>query len=507
MTREVVRRAAIDLGSNSFQLLIQEKDAVRTQTVERMRQKVQLAHGFESGLISDAAIERGLDCIARFAQRLLAIDRENIYIAGTYVLRNAENASAFVNRAEQLLGCTVHIISGEDEARLIYFGAVNRMLSGAGGKLVVDIGGGSTELAFGRSNKAERLQSLDVGCVDLMDRFYKPGHDGATAFRQATNRATEFFSSVDVALINVAGVEVVGTSGTMESIQNVLAANGWGSTEISSSGLEKLALSLLDKRWVTGGSIPGLEPERVDIFPAGVAILCALFKQLKIKSLHCLDASLLDGLLTSEGRDFTFNKHNDATAVQNENGIQARSISGLMQRYAVDEQQVGRVSRAVSHLLAGVSGLWGIDNDESKYLLTWAAELHEIGIQIAARNYHRHGAYIIQHSEIPGLSRRMKSELALLVRNHRRGFKTVAFSAYSEVDGNRLKRLSVLIRIAVIIERSRCDKESPVLEVVATKDGIRLIFQADWLDSHALSRDELTQEKAQLSKVGISLEF
>ncbi len=500
MTVKVVTRAAIDLGSNSFHLLIQETDAVRTVTVERMKQKVQLALGLESGMMTQQAIQRGLECLERFAQRLAAIECGAVEIAGTCALRNAGNSALFVEQAEKILGCKVRVISGEAEAHLIYLGVLHRLLPVTSPKMVIDIGGGSTELALGEAAEAEFTQSFDVGCVGLMERFFCGSAASSDAFIAARGWASQIFSEIEPSMRNIGDVEIIGTSGTIDSIQKVLAANGWGSGDISRAGLKKLETGLMENRWPTGGSIPGLEPEREDIFPAGVAILCALFSRLDILRMDYLDVSLLDGLiLAAQMRD------EQISALGDEN-LREESVGGLMRRYAVDEQQVARVSRMLMHLRSAVGSTWDLNQEDSKHLLIWSAQLHEIGIQIAVRHYHQHGSYIIKHSEIPGLSNRMRTELALLVRNHRRGFKEVAFSAFLPELENRLKRLSILLRLAVILERSRNDDDSPLLEICSTQQSISLGFENDWLVNHALSSGELSAEATQLARIGIKLE-
>ena len=509
MTHEVETRAAIDLGSNSFHLLIQETDAIRTVTVERMKQKVQLALGVESAMMTQDAIKRGLECLARFAQRLAAVDCRNIEIAGTCALRNARNSGVFIEQAEDILGCSIRIVTGEEEANLIYLGALHQILPVTGSKLVIDIGGGSTEFALGDAAEAKHTHSFDVGCVELMDRFYrhgggvggagvdKPG-ENTSAFVDARDHAIKMFAGLNLTGLDTRHVEILGTSGTIDSIQKVLAASGWGSGEISASGLNKLEAGLKNNRWPTGGSIPGLEPERVDIFPAGVAILCAVFRLLNIDRMRYLDASLLDGLII---------------AAQMEEGISLvgdnlceKSVAGLMRRYAVDEHQVTRVSLTLGRLWEAVADNWGLMQNDSKRLLNWSAQLHEIGIQIAVRHYHRHGSYIIKHSEIAGLSHRMRTELALLVRNHRRGFKEVAFSAFAPGDENRLMKLSILLRIAVILERSRNDDDSPTITISSTHNSIGIEFESDWLVNHALSKAELVTEQSQLARLNIKLQ-
>jgi len=495
MTRKVTTRAAIDLGSNSFHLLIQETDNIRTVTVERMKQKVQLALGIESAMMTQDAIKRGLECLSRFAQRLTAIDCRDIEIAGTCALRNASNSATFIEQAEDILGCSIRIVSGEEEARLIYLGALHRILPVTGPKLVIDIGGGSTEFAFGDSAEAEHAQSFDIGCVGLMD-----GAD-AGDFRAAREHALGVLGGLDVSVLDTGNVEILGTSGTIDSIQNVLAANGWGSGQISMAGLKKLETGLIDNRWSTGGSIPGLEPERVDIFPAGVAILCAVFKLLNIDRMRYLDASLLDGLMIAAQM-----RREKSTFVEGDNLCEA-SVAGLMRRYAVDEQQVARVGSTLVLLWEAVADNWNLKQIESERLLKWSAQLHEIGIQIAVAHYHQHGSYIIKHSEITGLSNRMRTELALLVRNHRRGFKEVAFSAFAPIDENRLMKLSILLRIAVILERSRNDEHSPAITISSTQNSIRIGFESDWLVDHALSRGELAAERSQLERLGVKLDY
>ena len=489
--------AAVDLGSNSFHLLVGRWVDEEFVTVERLKNKVQLLAGFRDGQILPDAMQRGYECLESFAQRLSEVASDQVRVMGTSALRQADNRDEFVARAEQILGVPVQVISGEEEARLIDLGVADHLESPAiegvtRSRLVIDIGGGSTELAMSsnasRSRRLERTISLTVGCVSLTDRFFSPAELVPSTYATAREAVLEVLDGLE--LSDLSADQVVGTSGSIESIQGVLGVNGWSDQCVDVSGLRQVEEAIADRRWITDVGLPGLAPERVDIFPAGVAILSALFERLQVERLKFVPASLLQGML-----------HRPREPGQS---VQAHAVASLSRRFGVDRLQADRVAAQVSQLLGSAQG-WTIDTD-TRRLLGWAAQLHEVGQAISASHYQRHGGYLLENAPLRGFSPAERDDLVLLVRGHRRSFPVLAYRSVTEARREMLLRALVLLRLAVILERGHHDQRSP-LGAIFTAEGaqLRLSLPAGWLDDNLLSARELEVEARQLMNVQLQL--
>ncbi len=494
----LVARAVLDLGSNSFRALLADEENGELIIREKLKEKVQLLRGSSAGRLDAAAIERGVESMKRFQQRLSSLARENIHVCGTHALRQSDNASDFVVAAQELLGVPVQIISGEEEARLIYVGVLHHLPKTSDTCLVIDIGGGSTELAFGRGFAPSVTLSVDIGCVSFTDEFFpdqlvtEQSLESARAHAVRALQAVLSERSVPRDELQQA-VQVFGTSGSVESILQVADANGWSFDEITPESLADIRAALCDQRWIPGIGLPGLVPPRVDIFPAGVAILSAIFDVLHLSTIRFADASMQEGMLYEISQ-------------RRVEDVQWRTVRDLARRFHVDEQQVVRVRDTADRLWQSCRVEWFGNAEEYRRLLGWACELHEIGSQISAEHYHRHGGYIIANGALRGFSRQQQTQLALLVRSHRRSFPALAFGRFEAVHGLRLMRLSALLRLAVILERSRSDAESPdPLSARVEDHALVLQLPQGWLEQHALSDQELAEEFRQLRSAHIEL--
>jgi len=489
--------AALDLGSNSFHLLVAaERDGELTQ-VERIKDKVQLGKGIRHGALSSDAVARGLRSIERIAQRLKGIPPHRLAVVGTSALRVADNRDVFLAPATALLGCPVRVLSGEEEAELIFLGVSHAVASDARPRLVVDVGGGSTELALGKPFDVRAVASFDLGCVFLLDRCFEGGAALATAFDDARSVARALVAAVpDVGRYRPGpGTEVIGTSGTVESVLSVLAANGWADRSITRDGLARLEDALIARKWVSVEGVPGLAPERVDIFPSGLAIVAALFDVLAIDAMSFVDASLQDGLLY----DLCGRRHAE--------DVRARSVASWQRRFGVDVRQVARVQRTALRLLDAVEQAWALTDPRWRELLVLATDLHEAGLAVSARHPNRHGAYLVHNGDLRGFMADDRHLLALLVRGHRGGFPEFALAAFPVERARELKRLLVVLRLAVVLERTRCDEDSPAVTAAAADDRLSLQLPRGWLAAHALSNEELLREQQRLRPVGVALEI
>ena len=496
-------RAVLDLGSNSFHLLTARELAHGWTTDERIKRKVQLMAGFENGHLSAGAIERGLACIGAFAQRLSGLDRTDIKVMGTCALRSASNRGDFVAPAADILGVPVDVISGDEEARLIFTGVAHTLPSQTRPRCVVDIGGGSTEFAVasapaGQTSAKLATLSVGLGCVAVKDRFFKVGIPVSVGYANAKAEAARLLDATPLpdALRHLdPDAELVGTSGTMESVLTVLDANGWGHGAITGDGLATIEAALTDRRWFAGTGLPGLPPDRIDIFPAGVAIIAAVFNHLGLTQMSFCKASLQDGMLAE-------------LIGQPSIGIAQSEITvrQLQERFQVDKEQAARVASTAGELFEATRTAWWGDDAECRALLDWAAALHELGKLVDPRHYHRHGAYVVKSHEMRGFSAEVQRRLALMVRGHRRSFPGLASRAFTPEAGLKLRRLIALLRIAVILNRSRTDADQPQpIAASANGDSLRLELAPEWLASHPLSVDELAVEANQLAGAGLRL--
>lgn len=484
--------AAIDLGSNSFHLLIARRSVEGFETVERIKEKVQLLAGFDGRALHADALARGEACLARFAQRLAALPPASVRVVGTHALREAADPAGFLDTAEALLGVRPEVISGEEEARLVHLG-VARLVGALAGRprLVVDVGGGSTEFAWSEDgSEAARVASRKVGCVSLRDWHFDAGRHQAESFVAALASARNALED----LPDAAGREVVGTSGTVESVQGVLAANGWGDEVIDRAGLDELTEAVLSGRWLVDAGLPGLAPERADIFLPGLAVLNAVFEALGVTSMRYVDVSLQEGAL-----------YGAFDGQAGGGSPQGRAVAALIRRFDVDRAQAARVRRTVLAMFDGIDAGWWRDGGRWRELLGWAAELHELGKAVDFRHYHRHGAYLLQNADLRAFTAPQQRQLSLLLRGHRRSFPGLAVRAWDVDTQYDLVRLLALLRIAVIVHRGHVDDHQPEPRAAGEGDVLTITLSAGWLAGHALSARELEVEAGQLRRAGLAL--
>ncbi len=489
--------AAIDLGSNSFHLLIAKPAGASFVVVERLKEKVQLLGGFRAGELHPQAQERGLACLARFAQRLKSIPPERTRAMGTYALRQAANAQRFTQAAEAILGVPIRVITGQQEAGLIYQAVDHHVNDPQKQKWVIDIGGGSTEFAMGVGAQVNQRHSIDVGCVAFKDKFFAETYLHAGNYLQAKAEAKTALQQGG--LVQPNGFENqcwYGTSGTIASIAAVLSANGWSNGEITTTAIQTLEEGIVNDHWVLQAGLPGLAPDRADIFAGGLAILSACFEVLGINRLQDVDVSLLQGIIC------------EAVLPEQDIDLQEDSVVRLSRKFAVDQAQAQGVEETAL-LLFDAAGVWQLDESYRK-LISWAARLHEVGTHISPQHYHRHGGYMIRHTAMPGFSELQKSMLALLIKGHRRRMPGLAFQSFPREISQPLIRLVALLRIAVILRRSH-DPQEVLMPRLRISGGdleiLHLDCGADWLRQHPLSARELEVEKQQLATAGLHLKY
>ena len=489
--------AAVDLGSNSFHMKLVRVVGDELEVIDRIREMVRLASGLDENVnLTDEAIQRATDCLSRFGERLRDIPTEQVRVVGTNTLRRAGNSRKFLLLAQQALGHPIEIIGGQEEARLVYMGVSHSVRSSEGRMLVVDIGGGSTELIIGRGYQPLHLESVSIGCVSLSLKFFNDGSITRKRMQRAITKGRMHLEPMEKAYRRIGWEQAIGSSGTIRTIEKVVIAHGWSNDGITPEALDKLQDELVKAGHVDALELKGLGKDRAPVFPGGVAVLSAVFKSLKIERMWSSDGALREGLLY------------DLVGKTEHDNVRTQAVSTLMSRYQVDLEQAARVEQTAVYCFAQLASVWGLNRNENyKECLVWATRLHEIGLSIAHSKYQKHGEYIVRHSDLLGFTRREQQIVATLIRAHRYKFPMSVLNELGDSLLEPVMRLCIVLRIAVLLRRGRRSEEVPEIAITVKENKVKLGFPDGWLKKHALTRADLKQEKKYLKAANISLVF
>ncbi len=486
--------AAIDLGSNSFHMVIAEADADGgLQIIDRVKEMVRLNAGLDaSGNLDEDSQVRALDCLQRFGQRLRDIPPMQVRAVGTNTFRAAHNAAQFLARAEEALGHSISIISGHEEARLVYLGAAFSLESSGRRRLVIDIGGGSTELIIGRGHEAVTMDSLYIGCVSLSRRFFPDGRISAERLERARVAAFLELEPIVGRYQRMGWEEVVGTSGTIRAVDDLSRALGLNRDWVSLESFERI------ERWlIRRGHADRLDlvPEqRRPVFAGGYAIIAAVFSALGLERLDCATGALREGVLY------------DLNGRLHDHDSRDQGVEALASRFSLDREQARRLQRTCGWLLAQVAETWEMQAVIYRKQLGWACRLHEIGTAISFRQNHKHGSYIIENTDIDGFSRQQQRILALLVRSYRQKFPLELFEELPASSRRQVVRAAILLRLAFAFGRARSDTRLPAMKVEAKKNGLKLTLSKSWGANHPLTVMDLESEAEYLAPADFALD-
>ncbi len=488
--------AAVDLGSNSFHMIVARVEEGDVRIIDRLREMVRLGAGLdENRQLSLAARRRALACLGRFGQRLRELPSGTVRAVGTNALRQARETGDFLVQAERALGHPIEIIAGHEEARLIYLGVAHGLAAGASQRLVVDIGGGSTELIIGKQFDIKRRESLQMGCVSMSRRGFPDGVITADTLKAAELAAALELRPIRRHYRQLGWQTAIGSSGTIRSIDEVVRQAGWSREGITLESLQRLCEALIAAGHRDKLALAGLSQERQPVFPGGVAVLLAVFKALHLERMQVSDQALREGLLYDKlGRI----RHED---------VRERSIHSLCTRYRLDLQHAQRVERTARRLFTQASRPWRLLRQGQLEILCWAARIHELGLTISHNQFHKHGAYLIENSDLSGFSRPEQQLLAVLVRGHRRRFPLDAFDALPRGDQECAKQLCILLRLATLLHRGRTARARPDIGLVVEERCLTLTFPEEWLARHPLTKMELEQEQSRLEMAGFKLAY
>ncbi|AGN86578.1 MULTISPECIES: guanosine-5'-triphosphate,3'-diphosphate diphosphatase [Enterobacteriaceae] len=485
--------AAIDLGSNSFHMLVVREVAGSIQTLSRIKRKVRLAAGLSpDNRLSQEAMERGWQCLRLFSERLQDIPQEQIRVVATATLRLAVNAQEFIDKAQEILGCPVQVISGEEEARLIYQG-VAHTTGGADQRLVVDIGGASTELVTGTGAQTTSLFSLSMGCVTWLERFFTDRNLGQENFTAAEQAAREVLRPVADELRRHGWKVCVGASGTVQALQEIMMAQGMDE-RITLAKLQQLKQRAIQCGRLEELEIEGLTLERALVFPSGLAILIAIFTEMNIESMTLAGGALREGLVYG------------MLHLAVDEDIRSRTLRNIQRRFIIDTDQSRRVTTLAGRFAQGVAKVWELDA-YSIEILKVASELHEIGLSIEFKQAPLHAAWLVRNLDLPGFTPAQKKLLATLLLNQTNAVDLSSLHQQNAVPPRVAEHLCRLLRLAIIFASRRRDDLLPEIAVTAQGEKLVLTLPQGWLASHPLGAELIDQESQWQSYVHWSLEI
>lgn len=471
--------AAVDLGSNSFRLQVSRLVDGQFYPMDALKESVRLGAGLgPDKRVDEASWSRAIACLSRFGERLRGFPPGAVRAVGTNTLRVAKNAPQLLAQAEAALGFPIEVIAGHEEARLIYLGVAHAMPRSGERRLVVDIGGGSTELIIGCRFKPLRLESLYMGCVSHTRRFFPEGRLTSKAMKAAELVAATELQTIRSEFERGHWQQAIGSSGTARAIAEVLEQRGGAPGQITLEGLEAVRELTLQAGEIRRLQLPGLREDRIPVFIGGLAIMTSVFRELGVHQMNTTDTGLREGVLYDMLGRF---EHRDA---------RESTVRQLMRRYHIDLAQSARVESLALQLYREVRGDQA--DDTEMQLLSWAARLHEMGLTIAYSGYHKHSAYMVEHADMPGFSRSDQLHLALLLLAQRGGLAKLFPLVKRDSDW----LLILCLRLAVLLHRGRADLDLPHLSIRARPDGWGVELDAAWCEANALTEANLEAEQA-----------
>ena len=478
--------AAVDMGSNSFRLEIGRFESGHISRVEYLKETVRQGSGLdENKHLTPDAMERGWDCLARFGERLHGFQRQQVRAVATQTLREAKNRDVFLQHAERLLGFPIDVISGHEEARLIFQGVTHALPQADERRLVVDIGGRSTEIILGQGYTPHKMESYRLGSVAWSSQYFPNGELTAAAFNRAKIAALALLDEA-LPLFPVGSWDTAyGSSGTAGALADALSANGWPAGEITLEGLNWLVNKLIKAGHANEIAMDGMKDDRRAVIGGGISVMLAVFELFELTKMQRAQAALRHGALYD-----LIDREHDATDVRQ------RTVNWLADRYSIDEAQAQRVA-TVAHDLFEQIATNDPFNGRHSQKLQWAARLHEIGAHISHSDAHRHGAYILDHVDAPGFSLPELHRMSQLVLGQRGKLKKLSESLQNELF---IKQLMCL-RLAVLLCHARKLPDHKALRLQYKALGFKLVSTPGWAQRYPQSAWLLNEEMAHWQKV------
>ncbi len=484
--------AAIDLGSNSFHLIVATLEGDSLTIIDSVKEMVRLGEGLdEKNFLTQEKITQATNCLKIFGQRLKGLSPRNVQCVGTNTLRKAQNSDMFIAQAQQALGFPINIIGGREEARLVYQGVARSIAQTVESRLVIDIGGGSTEFIIGEPNKPLLTESLSMGCVNFTKLYFSKGKITKKLVKKAILVARQKIEWISDEYVAKGWQEVIGSSGTIKSVAAIIDKRFDSNGTITLKHLKKLTDILIDIKYINDIELDGLSSNRAPIIIGGVCILLAAFEELGIESMAISNGALREGLLfdiqnIAGGRDIRFS-----------------SVKQMVERYKVDTRQIRRINIIAAVFIKYLD----LKHDsETLNLIKWSIELHEIGLMISHVNTPLHSAYIIEQSDMPGFSRGLQNTIGALVRLHRGKIKKKLIEDWTQKP-QPLFQVLLIVRLSIMLARGRHKINLSQMVITKIDQYIEIIFPENYLASHPLTVADLEQEKGECKKLGYKLSF
>ncbi|MCB2199713.1 Ppx/GppA family phosphatase [bacterium] len=484
--------AIVDLGSNSFHLVVAKLVGSQLRVLDRMKEVIKLGEGLQpDGSISPEHHGKAVRVLTDFGQRIKGFESEQVRVIGTSALRNAKKAKGFIDQAESLLGFPLEVISGQEEARLIYLGVTLGLQAADRRQLVIDIGGGSTELILGKSGVPTALDSIEIGNISLSKRVFGDNDLTTSLFLNAVQEVDRRLLASNLLQD---GIETdweiaIGASGTMRAMETILKNLGLVKQGVTRKGLETIIDTVIQHGGMKKMMINGLNPERAGTFPGALAILFALFQRFNINYMQVSQSGIREGLLYDLAKVSHFHDRRSETLLQ------------MMDYYGVDKGQAQRIEQFIQHYLPQITPAIELDKKKASLLLTSAAKLHEIGKSISFRGYHKHGAYIARYTTMPGFTKREQGQVGFLILNQRKRLKTELSPEEFHLDWG----LVALFRLAHLFNRHRNDSATPIETMSWDNKSFTITMPKAWLDEHPLFAKDLNREKRYFKDVGVEV--
>nr|WP_240922588.1 Ppx/GppA family phosphatase [Oleiagrimonas sp. C23AA] len=487
--------AAADLGSNSFHLVVARCEHGEPRVIDRVRDSVRLAAGLHSdGTLDAERRERAMACLARFGQRMADIPATHVRAVATNAVRQLKSPGRFLADAEGALGHPVEVVSGREEGRLIFLGVSHALPLSRERRLVMDIGGGSTEFIIGRHLEPQLTESVQVGCVASSLRFFRGGKITRKRWQRARHEIGVLLQQFTEDFRDTGWLEAYGSSGTAKAIGNAVTELRLSDDGITAEALAGLRERVLEAGHVDRINLPGVNGDRSPVIAGGIAILEAAFEALGIERMQVCESAMREGLLW------------DLLGRAGGTDPRASSIDSLATRYGVDKAQARRVEATALMLFDQVANAWQLDA-EAREWLSWAARVHELGLAIAHSQHHHHGGYILRNADLAGFSRQEQHLLAACVECHRRKPDRDVIAALPPRHRELARHITTLLRLAVLLRRGRRPEPLPAIGLAVRDGALRLSLPTEWIGQHPLTEADLKQEQALLADVGSHLEL
>ncbi|MGJ8669123.1 MAG: Ppx/GppA phosphatase family protein [Oceanococcus sp.] len=494
--KEAITVAAADLGSNSFHMLVARVSDSGLQVIDRLREPVRLASGLQSDkTLSAEAHQRAMECLQRFGQRLSDIPADRVRIVGTNTLRRLRKSRAFLAEAERQLGHRVEIIAGVEEARLIYGGVAHGAKADGRQRLVVDIGGGSTELIIGGDDGPILMRSVHMGCVSWTQQFFADGEITARRMRAARLQSRAALKYLARDYKSQAWDLAIGASGSVRAVWKVGVAMGMDEHVITRESIRVIEEACIAAKHIGALELPGLREDRKPVLVGSLSVLAGVFDSLGLEKMEVSDRALREGVIY------------DLLGRLSDQDVRERSVRVLAGRFKLDTEHAARVETVALSLLEQVADSWKLADADCSDFLRWAARLHEVGIAISHSGYHKHSAYVLGQVDMHGFSRSDQHILAAIARGHRGKWSQRWFKDLPKDWRKPAQRLAILLRIAVMLNRGRNVSQQPRIVAHADKWQLSLALPEAWLDKHALTRTDLEQDALRLQDAGFTLKF